>query len=566
MEPLSDKAADQIFNHPILKKRVLKNRALYRDKSCGIGEVRAKCRVVALGHLDPDLETLQRTSATPGRIAEHIVFAMIVAGYNGELLSSSLSWTTWIADAATAFLQGSQEQRALPLYLLPPRDGLIALTSTWSSRLYRIRGNVYGLANAPYTWATEVTRRLRSIDYQQHSFDQQLYYKVVNDQVVSIILVYVDDFVGISRADYPISEVHDLFKWGAMSKLELDKPATFKGKELTLCRNSHGRFTMKITMEKFIDGLDESLLPRGRLLKGDKLTEEEQKELRSISGSLQWLATQSRPEIAPVVSLTAHGDAATIHDLKNLYATVGYLKQSSKAGILMQDVPVNDDTVILAYSDSSWANASKSGSQIGVVIGLTTPLAKHQPAKFSLIDWKSARAVRVCRSTLAAEASAADEASDRSAYVNMHLGELVHLEPAHRVGVRLAFLQATDAKSLFDAVISPNTVTNDKRTMVSIRTIQETVTKETIRWVPTRFQFSDGLTKIDEKLRVSFSKWLQNPVAILVEHPENALLEQQLFDQAVALHESFSRGSTVKHQKNNTSVNFSLHHSMFHDH
>ena len=301
-------------------------------------------------------------------------------------------------------------------------------------------------------------------------------------------------------------------------------------------------------------------------MKGDKLTEEEQKELRSISGSLQWLATQSRPEIAPVVSLTAHGDAATIHDLKNLYATVGYLKQSSKAGILMQDVPVNEDTVILAYSDSSWANASKSGSQIGVVIGLTTPLEKHQPAKFSLIDWKSARAVRVCRSTLAAEASAADEASDRSAYVNMHLGELVHLEPAHRVGVRLAFLQATDAKSLFDAVISPNTVTNDKRTMVSIRTIQETVTKENIRWVPTRFQFSDGLTKIDEKLRVSFSKWLQNPVAILVEHPENALLEQQLFGQAVALHESFSRGSTVKHQKNNTSVNFSLRHSMFHDH
>ena len=116
VEPLSDKDADYIFNHPQLKKRVLKSRALYRDKSCGVGELRAKCRVVALGHLDPDLETLQRTSATPGRIAEHIVFAMIVAGYNGELLASSKRWTTWVADAATAFLQGSQEERTMPLY------------------------------------------------------------------------------------------------------------------------------------------------------------------------------------------------------------------------------------------------------------------------------------------------------------------------------------------------------------------------------------------------------------------------------------------------------------------
>ena len=558
VEPLTDKQASEVFSDPVLKKRVLKSRALYRDKSCGIGEIKPKCRVVALGHLDPDLETLTRTSSTPGRIAEHALFAMLVAGYNAELFDSFLQWTAWIGDAATAFLQGVQEKRHLPLYLLPPQDGLISQTSTWSSRLYRIRGNIYGLANAPYTWSTEVTRRLKSLAYVQHSFDPQLYYKVVNGQVVSIILVYVDDFIGISRSDYPLSEVHDLFKWGSLSNLEVNKPATFKGKELTLQKNLNGRFTMKITMEKFIAGLETGSIPRGRLLKEEKLSADEQKELRSVSGSLQWLATQARPEVAPVVSLTAHGDAATIHDLKALYATVAYLKETPKFGITMQDVPISSQTTVLAYSDSSWANASKSGSQIGVVVGFTTPSAKHEPAKFSIIDWKSARAVRVCRSTLAAEASAADEAADRSSYINMYLSEMVHLQPAHRVGMRLAFLQATDAKSLFDSVVSPNTMTNDKRTMVSIRAIQETVSSETIRWVPTRFQFSDGLTKIDEKLRLNFSKWLQNPVAILTEHPDNAKFEEEYFGQ-IAMHES---RSTTKHQKTKTSVNFSLHHSM----
>ena len=109
-----------------------------------------------------------------------------------------------------------------------------------------------------------------------------------------------------------------------------------------------------------------------------------------------------------------------------LLATMDYLKQTPSLGILIQDVPVDASTMVLAYSDSSWANASKSGSQIGVIIGLATANVKDEPTRFSLLDWKSARAVRVCRSTLAAEASAADEAADRSACVNMHLSEFIH--------------------------------------------------------------------------------------------------------------------------------------------
>lgn len=142
----------------------------------------------------------------------------------------------------------------------------------------------------------------------------------------------------------------------------------------------------------------------------------------------------------------------------------------------------------------------------------------------------------------------------------MHLSEFVHQEPAHRVGARLPLLQATDAKSLFDAVCSPNTVTNDKRTMVSIRTIQESVPNESMRWVPTRFQFSDGLTKVEDKLRNVFTKWLQNPVAILVEHPENTKFEEEYFGSPLAPHEKFGQ-QAPKYQKNNTGVNFVHFHS-----
>ena len=67
-----------------------------------------KCRIVAFGSLDPDLKTISRNAATPG-IAEHLLYSMLVAGYNSELFCNKPS-----GDAATAFLQGQQSERALP--------------------------------------------------------------------------------------------------------------------------------------------------------------------------------------------------------------------------------------------------------------------------------------------------------------------------------------------------------------------------------------------------------------------------------------------------------------------
>lgn len=268
------------------------------------------------------------------------------------------------------------------------------------------------------------------------------------------MLVYVDDFIGVHRQDYCIDELHSKFKWGSLSSLRLNEPATFKGKELTLQLNEEGRHVMKVTMKKFINGLDSGSLPRGRLQGKPELSPSEQKELRSVSGCLQWAATQTRPEIAATVSLTAHGAEAKIQDLKNLYSTIGFLKETSDRGILIQDVPINKQTLLIGYSDASWANAKKSGSQIGALVGLTTSDAMERPAKMILLDWKSSRSVRVCRSTLAAEASAGDEVADRSSFANLFLSELLYLQPAHRVGNRVSWVQATDAKSLYDAVVS----------------------------------------------------------------------------------------------------------------
>ena len=164
----------------------------------------------------------------------------------------------------------------------------------------------------------------------------------------------------------------------------------------------------------------------------------------------------------------------------------------------------------MGYSDASWANAQGSASQHGQIILLTSPLVTERTVMGAVIDWKTGRSKRVCRSTLAAEAVSADTATDRLAFVCYLLGELVFGIPAHKVGRRLRTLLVTDCKSLYDTVSSPNPSIQDKRSLVNIRSIQELIDHRTVHWVPTRLQRSDGLTKVSKQLQFELLQWLQH--------------------------------------------------------
>ena len=186
-------------------------------------------------------------------------------------------------------------------------------------------------------------------------------------------------------------------------------------------------------------------------------------------------------------------------------------------GIVFQDVPFNKESLLVTYTDASWSNAPYSTSQLGILAMMTTPTATRTQQHGSIIDWRSCRSPRVCRSTLAAAATAADEGADRAAYINMHISEILYRKPAHQVGGKLSYVQVTYAKSLYDCIIAPNPSLSDKRSLVNIRAIQEAVSPSQTRWVPTFLMFADGLTKISSQLRDSMSQWLQGPYVKLTE-------------------------------------------------
>ena len=170
--------------------------------------------------------------------------------------------------------------------------------------------------------------------------------------------------------------------------------------------------------------------PQARLKGDQKLSSEELKEFRSVCGCIQWLGGQCRPELASTASLCHRGNETDVTDLQKLHEAIKYAKAHDEDGIVFMDVPFNKASCLVTFADSSWANAINFSSQYGVVVALCPPQVTGKLSPAIVLDWKSGRSPRVCRSTLAAEAIAADEGTDRQCYINCYLTELLYLKPA----------------------------------------------------------------------------------------------------------------------------------------
>ena len=252
VEALNEHEAKRILSCPQGRRRVLRSRACYRNKSRLPGVLHAKTRVVALGHLDPDLEKITRDSPTPCRVSEYLIYCIYAAGVNGLFQNTGRRWMLWGGDVSTAFLQGDYDynERGEALYLLPPQDHITRMAGTFTAPLYRVKSNIYGLASAPRTWYKEVVRRCRQANYVQHSLDHLVFYRFIRGKLVSVCMVYVDDFLMTCEVGYDRNELLSKFTWGAQTELSSTSPLDFKGKELSLHKAGNA-YHLHVTLSKF---------------------------------------------------------------------------------------------------------------------------------------------------------------------------------------------------------------------------------------------------------------------------------------------------------------------------
>ena len=147
----------------------------------------------------------------------------------------------------------------------------------------------------------------------------------------------------------------------------------------------------------------------------------------------------------------------------------------------------------------------KDNSYQGGLLILASSTGLHT-SPVSLIEWRSWKLKRVCRSSRSSEAQAQSEALDQLNYIRLFWSEILLFKGVncHRQDDELAKmppgLMVTDCKSLFDAVErhqEQGLGLSEKRTAVEVLAIRQIskATNITTKWVNSDRRLADILTK-----------------------------------------------------------------------
>ena len=229
--------------------------------------------------------------------------------------------------------------------------------------------------------------------------------------------------------------------------------------------------------------------------------------LRAINGSLQWLVTNSRPDLAARVSLSASATSnPTYGDLQSANKLIRQAQRYKEIPINIPSIPLKRLT-LGTFTDAAWAVRPDGSSQGGYLLFFADKdLLDGKESSVSIMDWKSWKLKRKVRSSLAAESQALADAVDNLNYLRLFFAEClisdsIDLRQSDRVLSMMPKAHViTDCKSLYDALERSESAglgLSEKRTAIEVTATREVMRETGIstRWVNSDRQIADVLTK-----------------------------------------------------------------------
>ena len=196
----------------------------------------------------------------------------------------------------------------------------------------------------------------------------------------------------------------------------------------------------------------------------------------------------------------------TMEELSQANELLKRAVQTADCGITITPLDVSR-MVVVGYGDSSFANADEMRTQIAMLVVVADRDYLQGESAGSIMSWASNRTKRVIRSTLAGESCAADSAADNAVYVAAFFRELHLRKSSTRCSQTIQLDEfpvfiATDCRSLFDAVQKVQPKVTEKRTLIDILSLKESIAEAGLKWVPARLQRSDCMTKLSATLMI----------------------------------------------------------------
>jgi hypothetical protein len=325
-------------------KDVVSSRWLFKIKHVVDGSIeKYKARFVARGFSQKEGIDYEETFSL---VARYTSIRTIIA------LATKMKWKLHQMDVKTAFLNGVIEQE---VYIEQPQGFEV---EDRKSHVCKLKKSLYGLKQAPRAWYGRIDSFLTSLGFTKSKADSNLYFKVMNDEPV-ILLLYVDDLFLTGEEKF-ITEC----KKRLASKFEMKDLGLmhyFLGLEVWQSPEriflNQGKYAVKIL--KRFDMLE--CKPMNTPMEAKlKLLVNTSSELidatlyRQIIGSLMYLMN-TRPDICIAVNTLSQFLVEPRHvHLVAAKHVMRYLKGTLDCGLSYDG---DHDFTLSGYTDSDWAGS-----------------------------------------------------------------------------------------------------------------------------------------------------------------------------------------------------------------
>ncbi|CAK0791255.1 unnamed protein product [Prorocentrum cordatum] len=395
----------------------------------------ANARVLYQGfkHRDVAEGQLDKEAPTLSRLGRHTVL----------LWAALRKWRLFAADVKSAFLQAEDvSARGIKLYASPTKEIFDGQTFVVDGLIGKRAGDFIGCG-------------------ENVSCEDDLYAKLDDTECFQARL----------------GMLNEKFKFG---KWEFGPSLVFTGGEVEQSLSSHA---ITIKFEKYLHAVKPITVETHR--RADPTS------ALSPKGVIIAAATASFRAAS-----TGH---ATVQDLLDANKDLRLLKANADVGLYFGFDRPWSELRVGGYSDASWASRPDGSSQGGyqIFVGPEDELNAGAPTPFVAMEWASKKLVRLCKSSLSAEAQAAAMGADSLMWVKVFLA--LSLRPD--LGHDSPFI--TDAKCLYDASRSATAGLGiaEKRTAIEMKIVNEQLAEVNAgwKWVNTQQQMTDELTKLSAR-------------------------------------------------------------------
>ena len=464
-----------------------------------------KSRLVTRGDLEKEKD-LRTDSPTCDLVAMRLILSY--AACNKLRICSG--------DIANAYFQGKEIDR---LFLLkPPRDDT-GLEGVPEGAALICRVPIYGQTDAGRGLWLKIKQIMQEIGWKASTIYPALYYVEEHGEIKAILGTHVDDMLWAVTPGYELY-VDKLLQAFDVGKVE-NTSFRFCGLEV----EQDADFSITATARDNTSKIKPVSYPE-KAPTTSAATPGEVEQLRSVIGSLSWIARQVRPDLSYRTSRlqSSINDVKRYH-LKEANKVVEQAVTNFKCGLHFKSGLFQFRTShLITMTDASWAGDTEivnnipqaHRSQAARLVLLAGPEAMTGiEIDFHPIAYGSTLIRRQCRSTLHAETQSLQQGVEESWKIRAALAEMhgISLKPdwqsASAESRKNVWL--TDCRSLSDHLTSPTLgKVTDKRLAIDLSSLRQDLwdskgepvdalsdelCHDKIRWIDTSTMLVDCLTK-----------------------------------------------------------------------